>query len=97
MHYYIMNILEETESEHQSELKLWLNDKDKIYLEVGPVDNEDPHHMGFITLTKDDARALSKELNRLLNTMQEDESPQVGKQLYIQKVNWGQIKSNNEH
>lgn len=77
MHFYTMTIREETEGSNQSELKLWANDQDKIYLEVGPINNEDaPYHMGFITLTPDDVRALINELTRLVNEIEPaDTSP----------------------
>lgn len=65
-----MTIQEETESEYKAELKLWPNTDGKIYLEVGPTDNEDaPYYTGAITLTASDAKALIHELNRILKDM----------------------------
>lgn len=55
----------------QNKLSLWENDQGKIYLEVGPSDNEDAQfYTGFITLTEEDARALMNELHRLLEQME---------------------------
>jgi hypothetical protein len=91
MHFYTMTILEETESEYQSELKLWENKDGKIWIQVGYDDNE-PHGSHGIPITTDDARALINELSRLLKTMeppvQEVKQP-LGQQLPISKVNWG--------
>lgn len=61
---YTMTIIEETDSEYKSELKLWENTDGKIWLEVGLGDNEPCLNQG-ITLTKNDALALAKELERL--------------------------------
>lgn len=73
MHRYYMEIREETEN-NPSGLKLWINDKSNIYLEVGQLDDEDaPYYTGFITLTPDDARALIGELTRMVKQIEPEQ------------------------
>lgn len=96
-HKYFMEIRDE-ENDNDSVLKLWVNGKDRIYLEVGQLDDEDaPYYTGFITLTTSDTRALIGELKRLLNEIEPEQiKPGEGKQLTIgnvsaslpSKVNW---------
>ena len=61
-----MNIIEENDSEYKSELKLWENTDNNIWLEVGYFDAEDPYSTHGIALTQSDAVALIKELTRLV-------------------------------
>lgn len=91
------------EEDNDSVLKLWVNNKENIYLEVGQLDGEDaPYYSGFITLTTSDARALIGELKRLINEIEPEQKPAPGKQLTLtqplpnpssgplpSKVNWG--------
>lgn len=106
MHFYTMNIIEENDSEYKSELKLWENTDNNIWLEVGYFDQEDPYSTHGIALTQSDAVALIKELTRLVGYVptsqikapaQEIQKPE-GKQLTIDpaptlpsRVNWGKV------
>lgn len=65
MHYYMLTISEETESEFKSELQVWENREGKLWIQIGDEPME-PHGVHGMTLTKDDAVALIKELTRLV-------------------------------
>jgi hypothetical protein len=77
MHFYTLTIMEETESEYKSELKVWENDSGNIWLQVGYDDNE-PYSTQGIPLTPTDARALINELSRILRGIEGDEQRILG-------------------
>lgn len=98
MHFYTMTILEETESECRSELKLWENAKGHIWMQIG-YGEDDPCTTQGIPLTADDARALIGELTRLVKEIEPTDKsyktltpsshePNVGQLPIPSKVNW---------
>ena len=47
----------------------WLNDKQKLYIEVGEENSKFPNTRGYIALEKDDVIELIKELKSLVKYM----------------------------
>lgn len=100
MHYYIMSILEETESGDPCELKLWRNKDEKIWIQLG-YDEMEPNGVHGMVLTPSDAKALVNELYRILEEIEDIDDRQVkietpkqalkmqDGQLTLSKVDWG--------
>jgi hypothetical protein len=80
MHFYTLTIMEETESEYKSELKLWENTDGNIWLQIGYDDN-DPITTQGIPLTPNDARALISELSRILEGIEGNQQRILGELL----------------
>lgn len=61
-----LRIIDET-SDSSQELEVYVNDRCRIYLQVGQLD--ECYYSGYITLSKEDALELAQELNNLANEM----------------------------
>lgn len=63
---FYMTFVEESDSNHKYELSLFANDKGKLVFEMKG-DEDDPYQYSSISLTNDDARALIKEIQRIID------------------------------
>lgn len=57
------------ETNNDQLMKVYINDKDRIFIETGALEGDDHFHCGFVTLDKSDAIALKKELERLIKIL----------------------------
>jgi polyhydroxyalkanoate synthesis regulator phasin len=53
------------EDENDNELGIYVNNDNEIYLHIGDI-ADDFINRGYIFFTKDDAKALVKEMNKLI-------------------------------
>lgn len=63
----IINKLEIFDETTSHQMQLYINNDGRIYIQTG--DFEDHYYNGFITIDKDDAIALVKELQKLIKQM----------------------------
>ena len=52
-------------------LSVFINLDDRIFIETGDLNSDDPFYKGFVTLGKSDALALIDELQRLVSEIQD--------------------------
>lgn len=77
-----MTIIEETESEYKTELKLWENSHGKIWIQCA-IDETEPTGIQGLEITTNDAKALIQELTRIVNSIEGTEEGEKQKQLKI--------------
>jgi len=65
--FFMVNLLITDESNTEWQLEAFLNKDGRIAIVTGELQSE--YHKGICTLSKDDAKALVKELNKLIKIM----------------------------
>lgn len=65
--FFMVNLLITDNDNAEWQLEAFINTNGKISIVTGEIQSE--YHKGFCTLNKDDAKALVKELNKLIKIM----------------------------
>jgi hypothetical protein len=71
--YYLTFINVDEETKYKNKLSLWRNTDNKLFIQVGPEDEEDASITQWIALDFQDAKALHHEILSILKAMEENQ------------------------